>query len=126
MANFTDFNNSFTALPSTGDLALKKDVDSVKQSIKNLIFTDKGERLMQPDIGCKIRSLLFDNYTPQTSITARQIISETVEKYEPRAEIINIKISPDPDNNYLFISVVFNLINNQDQQVLDLEIERIR
>lgn len=126
MATFTDFNNSFAFLPSTGDLALKKDVDSVKQSIKNLILTDKGERLMQPDIGCKVRSLLFDNFSPQTKIVARQTITETIEQYEPRAELINISISPDPDNNYMFISIVFNLINNQDQQVLDLEIERIR
>ena len=126
MAQFTDFNNSLAALRSTGDIALKKDADSVKQSIKNLVLTDKGERLMQPAIGCKIRSLLFENFTPQTSIAARQIIIETIEKYEPRAEVINVKISSAPDNNYLFISILFNLINNQDQQVLDLEIERIR
>jgi len=126
MAQFTDFNNSLAALKSTSDIALKKDADSVKQSIKNLILTNKGERLMQPDLGCKIRNLLFENFTPQTTITARQIITETIEKYEPRAELINIAISPAPDNNYLFISILFNLINNQDQQVLDLEIERIR
>jgi len=126
MATFTDFNNSFAVLPSTGDLAVKKDVESVKQSIKNLVLTDKGERLMQPDIGCKVRSLLFDNFSPQAKLVARQTITETIEQHEPRAELINIKISPDPDNNYMFISILFNLINNQDQQVLDLEIERIR
>tara|TARA_Y100001972_G_scaffold113802_1_gene148875 strand:+ start:739 stop:1119 length:381 start_codon:yes stop_codon:yes gene_type:complete len=126
MATFTDFNNSFAFLPSTGDLALKKEADSVKQSIKNLVLTDKGERLMQPDIGCKIRSLLFENFTPQTSIVARQTIEETIQQFEPRAQLINIQISASPDSNYMFVSILFNLINNKDEQVLNLELARIR
>ena len=62
MAIFSDFNNSFAVHPVKKDLSLKTDADSVKQAVKNLILTDKGERLMQPRIGCKIRSLLFENF----------------------------------------------------------------
>ena len=126
MATFTDFNNSFTFLPATGDLAVKRDVDSVKQSIKNLVLTDKGERLMQPKIGCKLRSLLFENFTPQAKIVAKQTISETIEQFEPRAQLLNIEISNSPDSYAMYVSIIFNLINNEQQQVLDLEIERIR
>ncbi len=126
MATFTDFNNSFTILPATGDLAVKKDVDSVKQSIKNLVLTDKGERLMQPTIGCKLRTLLFENFTPQAKIVAKQTITETIEQFEPRAQLLNIEISNSPDNHAMYVSIIFNLINNEQQQVLDLEIERIR
>ena len=126
MATFTDFNNSFAFLPSTGDLALKKDVESVKQSIKNLVLTDKVERLMQPNIGCKIRSLLFENFTPQSKMVAKQTIGETIDQFEPRANIINIEISFAPDNNSMYVSILFNLINNEQVQNLDLELERIR
>lgn len=126
MATFTDFNNSFAFLPSTGDLAVKNDVDAVKQSVKNLILTDKGERLFQPDVGCKIRGLLFENFTPQTKLVAKQTIEETISQFEPRAEILNIQISQSPDNNSMYVNIMFNLINSEETQTLDLEIERIR
>ena len=126
MAIFTDFNNSFAFLPSTGDLAMKKDVDAVKQSIKNLVLTDKGERLMQPRVGCKLRSLLFENFTPQAKIVAKQTIEETIDQYEPRAQLRNVQVASSPDNNAMYVSIVFNLINNEQEQVLDLELDRIR
>jgi phage baseplate assembly protein W len=126
MAIFTDFNNSFAIHPPTGDLSLKNDADSVKQSIKNLVLTDKGERLFQPNIGCKIRSLLFENFTPQSKTVAKQTIEQTIEQYEPRAQLINIDISSSPDNNYMYVSVMFNLINSPTAQTLELELERVR
>lgn len=126
MAIFTDFTNKFTIHPLKGDLALKNDADSVKQSIKNLVLTDKGERLFQPNIGCKVRSLLFENFTPQSKIVAKQTIEETINEYEPRAMLQNVEISSDPDNNAMLVSVLFNLINSPEVQSLELEIERIR
>ena len=69
---------------------------------------------------------LFENFTPQTSIVARQTIEETIQQFEPRAQLINIQISASPDSNYMFVSILFNLINNKDEQVLNLELARIR
>ena len=96
------------------------------QSIKNLILTDRGERLFQPNIGCKIRSLLFENFTPQTKIAAKATIEETIHEFEPRAQLIDINISGDPDNNAMLVSVIFNLINSPEPNTLELEIERVR
>ena len=126
MAIFTDFTNKFTIHPLKGDLTLKNDAESVKQSIKNLVLTDKGEILFQPNIGCKVRSLLFDNFTPQSKIVAKQTIEETINEYEPRAMLQDVQISSDPDNNAMLVSVLFNLINSPEVQSLELEIERIR
>ena len=126
MANFSDFTNKFTVHPLKGDLTVRNDAESVKQSIKNLILTDKGERFFQPGIGCKIRSLLFENFTPQTKIVAKQTIEETINEYEPRAMLQNVDISSDPDNNAMLVSVLVNLINSPVVQTLELEIERIR
>ena len=105
---------------------LVNDADSVKQSIKNLILTDRGERLFQPNIGCKIRSLLFENFTPQTKIAAKATIEETIHEFEPRAQLIDIDISGAPDNNAMVVSVIFNLINSPEPNTLELEIERVR
>lgn len=126
MATFTDFTNKFTVHPVNGTLKVLNDADSVKQSIRNLILTDRGERFFQPSVGCKIRTLLFDNFTPQSKIVAKQTIEETIELHEPRAMLQNVDVSAMPDNNAVIVSVLFNLINSPEVQSLDLEIERIR
>jgi len=80
---------------------------------------------MQPSVGSKIRSLLFENFTPQVAILAKQFIKETFDNYEPRAELLNIDVSPDPDNNSLLIGIEFAIINIEEPQTLNLQIERI-
>ena len=63
----SDFRKDLLVSPVSKDLALLKDEDAVKESIKNLILTDRGERLMQPYIGGNIRAMLFENMTPGLS-----------------------------------------------------------
>lgn len=126
MATFTDFNTSLAVHPVNGDLSLKNDFDAVKQSIKNIVMTDKLERPMQPHIGCDIRRSLFENFSPQTVMMAKQQITEAIEQFEPRANLINIQASPDEDNNLLNISIVFSLINNEREENLSLVLERVR
>ena len=126
MAIFSDFNTSFAVHPVKKDLSLKTDVDSVKQSIKNLILTDRGERLMQPTIGCKIRALLFENFTAQTILLVKTTIYDTINQHEPRAVIEDVSVSADPDNSALNVAVLFSLINNAQTEKLNLVLERIR
>lgn len=125
MSTFSDFNTSLAVHPVKRDLSLKTDVAAVKQSVRNLILTDRGERLMQPSVGSKIRSLLFENFTPTTVRLIKQYITETIDNHEPRASIIDIDVSADDDNNLLLVSLKFMVINNDEPALLDLQIERI-
>ena len=126
MAIFSDFNTSLTAHPINKDIALKSDVEAVKQSIKNLILTDKMERPFQPTIGCDVRKALFENFTPQTVMMVKSYIAETIEQYEPRCNLVNIETSPDEDNNTLNVTVMFSIINSERINQLNLVLERIR
>jgi uncharacterized protein len=123
---FSDFNTSLVTHPVKKDLALKTDVKAVVQSLKNLLLTDKGERLFQPNIGSNIRQLLFENFTPQTTTLLKQFIAETIDNHEPRANLLDVSVSPDPDNNSLMVSLIVEVINNQDPVTLNLVLERIR
>lgn len=126
MSTFSDFNNSFAIHPSKKDLALKSDVNAVVQSIKSLLLTDRGERLFQPDVGSNIRQMLFENYTPQTTILLKQFINETIESFEPRAEIIDVSVSPDDDNNTMNVRIMVRIVNATEPVTMDLILERIR
>ena len=63
---YADFTKDLAVNPVTGDLARIIDEEAVKESLKNLLLTDRGERLFQPEVGSDIRATLFENNTPAT------------------------------------------------------------
>lgn len=123
---FTDLNLLFTANPATGDVTKKVDEEAIKSSIKNLIQTKNFERPFHPEIGCQIFSLLFENFTPVTREVLKKTIYDVIEKFEPRASVLSVKINETADNNDLNVYVEF-LINNSDRPVtLKTTLQRVR
>jgi phage baseplate assembly protein W len=112
--------------PVSKDIALLKDEDAVKESLRNLILTDPGERLMQPRLGAGIRELLFENLTPGVLKRIERRIKSTIETYEPRAELIDVSASSIFDDNKVSIVVRFNTRNVDTPIQLDVILERIR
>jgi len=123
---YSDFFMNLDENPVSLDLARKTNEEAVKASIKNLLLTDKGERPYQPNLGCNIRQMLFDNVTPDSIITMREIIKETLESYEPRANIIGVDVTSSIDDNEVFITVVFKVINNSEPVTLVTSLTRVR
>lgn len=123
---YSDFHKDFTQNPVSLDLARKTNEEAVKESIKNLILTDQGERLFQPRLGSKVRSLLFDNMTPDLIISVRELIKDTLKNYEPRATIIGVDVTSSIDNNDIQITIVFNVINREEPITLTTTLTRVR
>lgn len=123
---YSDFHKDLTLSPVSNDLALLKDEDAVKESIKNLILTDRGERPMQPYLGGGIRELLFENITPGTLKLIQDRVRETVKTYEPRAELIDVIVSSTYDENTVAVRISFYIVNSQQPIDLEVILERIR
>ena len=56
---WADLDLDFTAHPVTKDIVLKKDVEAVKRSVRNLILTNKYDRPFQPNIDGGVTRHLF-------------------------------------------------------------------
>lgn len=125
-ARYKDFYNDFDAHPVRKDLFVLEDVDSVKNSIKNLIFTDPGERLFAPLIGSGIRASLFENITPHTAFTIKTQIETTIENFEPRARLIDVIVNVLPDQNAYNAQIIFSTINNPQPIIFDVLLTRVR
>lgn len=123
---YADIFNDLDKHPITDDLAVRTNENSVKQSIRNLLLTDRGERLFQPNIGSSIRKMLFENITPQTIIVIEQMVRETLNVYEPRANVIDVVVSANADGNAINISILFNVINRQEPVSIDVILDRVR
>ncbi len=123
---WSDFDFSFNINPNTSNLLLKKDVESVKQSLKNLLLTRKGERPFSPNYGSNLYNFLFDPIDIVTETLIREEISTSIRNYEPRVNLLNVLVEEE-GKNFLRISVECEIIN-PDRNVFNfnLLLERIR
>lgn len=123
---YSDFRKDLLTSPLSEDIVMLKDEDAVKESIKNLLLTDPGERPMQPFLGGGIREMLFENMSPATLKLIKNKVQTTIEVYEPRAELIDISVSSQIDDNVVSVQVTFYIRNRQQPITLDVILERIR
>jgi phage baseplate assembly protein W len=123
---FQDLDLNFTPHPVTGDIVRKFDENAIKQSIRNLVLTRNYERPFHSELGSPIRSLMFDLVTPLTAITVKRAIIDVINNYEPRAELMEVNPVISPDNNSLYVSIVFKIRNTEKPVTLDLLLERTR
>lgn len=123
---YSDFLVNFNAHPDNRQLIRNINEDSVIRSLKNLISTNKYERLFQPNIGSNIRSLLFEPISPQTEVAIEQEIRRTIENYEPRIKIIDIIVSGYTDRNAYAVTISFYLTTIQDATTITIPLIRVR
>ncbi len=114
---FKDLSNTFKPHPVTGDLIVKKDVDSIKQSITNLLSTVKGERFFNSEIGSNLSSLLFQPLDVATAFSIKKEIATTIRNYEPRVNILEITVDTNFDDNGFDVELEYEIIGREDRPV---------
>lgn len=123
---YSDLSLFFTSHPVTGDVTKKVDEEAVKSSIKNLISTKNYERPFHPEIGCQIYSLLFENFTPITKQIMKRTIFDVIDKFEPRAVLLDVVIRDKTDENSIDVDIIFRLINSENPITFKTAISRVR
>jgi len=123
---YKDLDLDFTRHPVTNDVVKIEDVDAVKRSVRNLINTNFYERPFHPELGCGVRELLFENYTPLTGIFIRRKVQEVLDNYEPRARVSGIAVNEQPDRNAIDVQVNFYVLNLPNPVSITTTLQRIR
>ena len=123
---YSDFFTDLDKHPIRSTVLRKTNVDAVKQSLRNLMLTDKGERLFQPNLGGNIRAMLFENITAQTFLTMQEHIKDVIAAHEPRADVIDVYIAQTSQEHEVQITIVFRVVNVQEPVTLELLLERVR
>jgi phage baseplate assembly protein W len=123
---FRDIDLDFNRNAVTNDVAVVEDVIAVKRSVKNLIQTNFYERPFHPELGCGIRELLFENFTPMTKIFLQRKIEEVLINYEPRINLQNVAVDDDQDNNRLVVDIYFYVVGVPGPQVVQSFLQRVR
>lgn len=99
---------------------------AVTRSIRNLLSTNKGEGLYQPDKGSNIRSLLFEPISESTANFITTSVTETINTFELRAKVLEVITSSDEANNRYIVTVIYLLINKPDPVTVNITLQRVR
>jgi phage baseplate assembly protein W len=124
---FSDFTTNFLKTPVGEQLARVINTNSIKQSLRNLILTNNGDRLFRPNLGGNIRQLLFENNMEENLITAESYVRTVIEEFEPRVQLNDVRVtSSDTDPHTVYITIVYRTLNNPEPQTITLLFKRVR
>jgi uncharacterized protein len=84
-----------------GEIALTSGPEDLDCSIRVVLATAPGERVMRPMFGCRIWDLLFEPVNANTLGIMAQAVREAMAQWEPRAEVVDVAVIPDDDDSSL-------------------------
>jgi phage baseplate assembly protein W len=109
---FADFASTFDENPATGDLYRNINDVAIRESLKNIMLTDLGERPFQPTLGGDIRKQMFEVLDDRVVLHLKRAIEFAIHNHEPRVVLRDLSIVPDYDNNQVTITVFYTTINS--------------
>lgn len=107
---FKDISLSFKRHPVTNDIAVITNEDAIKNSVKNLIRTNVGERFFNSLLGSNVEGSLFELSTDDLVDPLDEEIRNVINNFEPRVTLRQVVIEPIPDRNQLNITIVYDIV----------------
>jgi len=123
---YSDIDLSFAVNTSTGDIFKKKDAAAVKQSVKNILQTNRFEKPFKPDFGADIRGLLFKLADDDSEDDLREQIIGSISRFEPRADIQNLDVNFTVDQNTVRVRIEFKILSIDETVSLETTVSRLR
>ncbi len=124
---YSDFPTNFDVNPASGWLARLTNEEAVKQSIKNLMLTSLGERFYDANKGSRILNSLFEILDLTDIEVIKLQAREVIESYEPRANLLDLRLDEDLDGNAYSLTFIFSIINIPDQPFdVTINVKRVR
>ena len=123
---YSDLDLSLYRPSNTNDIIPLTDVDAVKNSIRNLLLSNKYDRPFSPDLGAGLRDLLFEPADQFTQFALKQSIEHIIKKNEHRVNGVSVGIDYEDAEDRYKVTVSFNVISIAVRTDMRLLLTRIR
>jgi len=122
--SFKDISTSFLRNPFTNDISTVTNEEAIKQSVKNIVLTEPGEKLFNPRFGSKVARLLFEPLDPFLVDSLQSEILNTIRNYERRVIVTNLECVPDYDNNSIDVTLEYQIVGLPSTQTVQFVLQR--
>ena len=124
---FKDISAIFEVNPLNDDLIALKNSNAIARSIRNLVFTSRGDKPFNPFLGSRVSEMLFDPMDSISSVAIRSEIERTINNFEPRVKLEKVEVTPDYDGNQYDVLIKYQIIGiDVDTQQLSFALELTR
>ena len=107
---FKDISMSFETNPLNDDLIALKNSSAIARSIRNIVFTQPGEKFFNPEFGSRVSESLFEVVDEVSTIAIRDEIRSSIINYEPRVNLLDVLVDPNPDDNEMNVTIKYEIV----------------
>ena len=108
--SFKDISMSFETNPLNEDLIALKNSSAIARSIRNIVFTQPGEKFFNPEFGSRVSESLFEIVDEVSTIAIRDEIRSSIINYEPRVNLLDVLVNPNPDDNEMNVTIKYEIV----------------
>ena len=118
---YTDFNADLEKT-NRSDLSLFNNINSIKESVRNIILTKKGSSPMNPNFGSGVHGFIFNMLDSISTDNLKDTIMMDLANFESRIKVKNIDVRQETENN-LFVTITYtiNSLNVDDTVYITVE-----
>ena len=109
---------------ANGRLSWSGGEENIRESIRLILLTEPGERLMREDFGCGLRRFLFEPNTPTTRALLRERVQRAITRWERRVRLEDVSVESDADDERAInISITFRQVATGVQSRVGLSLQ---
>ena len=106
---FKDLSMSFKTNPLNDDIIGLKNTNAIARSLKNIVFTQPGEKFFNPDFGSRITESLFDNVDDVSALAIEDEIRSSIINFEPRVNLLDVSVNPNEEDNEMNVVIQYEV-----------------
>ena len=108
--SFKDISMSFETNPLNSDLIALKNTSAIARSLRNIVFTQPGEKFFQPEFGSRVTESLFEIADEVSALSIRDEIRSSIINYEPRVKLLDVTVIPNPGENEMNVTIEYEIV----------------
>lgn len=107
-----------------GTVSWSEGADNIREAIRIILLTERGERVMLPDFGAGLKRYLFEPNTVATRRLIEEEIIQAIKRWEPRVKLDTVAVEADrSDPDSAIASIRYQLIANRASEELQLRLQ---
>lgn len=123
---FFDITKIGRDLTGKRDISLLTNEQALLESVMNIVQTEPGERVYNPEFGCGLSRYLFEPIDQISALYIQQEIETSILRFEPRIEELQVMVDVSIDEQTYDITVLFSMKVTNDLQKINFSLNKVR